>query len=86
MKTRIASLLILIIMLSACTSDNAFDKGKRQLEQQGYSDIKSTGYDWFCCSDKDTFSNGFTAKDSKGNVVEGCICSGILKGVTVRFE
>lgn len=53
---------------------------------QGYTDVESTGYDVFCCSDKDTFSTGFQCKDKQGNTVKGCICSGVLKGITIRFE
>lgn len=77
---------LLLIFCLGCTSNNDFIKGKKQLEQQGYTNIKDTGYEWFCCDDKDTYSSGFTALDKKGNKVEGCICSGVLKGVTIRFK
>ena len=40
----------------------------------------------FCCDEKDTFSTGFEATDKNGNKVEGCFCSSVLKGVTVRFD
>jgi hypothetical protein len=78
--------ITLVLLLTSCTSDSDFNKGKKQLEQQGYTDVKNTGYDWFCCDDKDTFSTGFKAKDSNGMTVKGCICSGVLKGITIRFE
>jgi len=78
--------VILCVSCASCTSSNDFGKGKKQLEQQGYTNVKDTGYSWFCCDDKDTFSTGFTALDKEGNEVKGCICSGVLKGVTVRFE
>lgn len=77
---------LLIIGLSSCTSSNDFEKGKKQLQQQGYTNIVETGYNMFCCSDEDSFSTGFKAKDKDGNKVEGCFCSGLLKGVTVRFD
>lgn len=78
---------ILILFCLSCTSENDFEKAKRQLEMQGYTDIKNTGYNFFCCdSETDNFSTGFEAKDKQGNVVQGCICSGILKGITVRFQ
>ena len=79
-------LFALVILFAACSSDNDFDKGKRQLESQGYTDIKNTGWNAFCCGEDDSFSTRFTAKDSKGNKVEGCFCSSVLKGVTVRFD
>ena len=78
--------LCVVILCTSCTSSSDFEKGKKQLENQGYTNVKDTGYNWFCCSDKDTFSTGFTALDKKGNKVKGCICSGVLKGVTIRFE
>ncbi len=83
---KLLTLAIVASLLSSCTNSDDFLKGKKQLEQQGYSDIKDTGHNFFCCDEKDTFSSGFTCKDKLGNTVKGCICSGILKGVTIRFE
>lgn len=82
---KIAILLIAMTMFS-CTSSNDFEKGKSQLEQQGYTDVENTGYNAFCCDNKDNYSTGFKAKNSKGETVEGCFCSGVLKGVTIRFD
>lgn len=79
-------LLVLSFAFLGCTSSNDFDKGKRQLEMQGYTDVQKTGYNAFCCSDKDSFSTGFKCKDKAGSTVKGCICSGVLKGITIRFE
>lgn len=81
-------LLVLIstIIFDGCTSNDDFLKGKRQLENQGYTDVVDTGYSAFCCGDEDTFSSGFTCKDKDGNIVKGCICSGVMKGITIRFE
>ncbi|MES2592367.1 MAG: hypothetical protein V4608_10810 [Bacteroidota bacterium] len=81
----------IILILSAtlifgCTSDEAFRTGKRQLEQQGYSNVRNTGYASFCCSGEDTFSTGFSCTDNKGFTVNGCFCSKYGKGVTIRFE
>lgn len=78
--------LIISVSLYSCTSNSDFEKGKAQLENMGYTDVEDTGYEFFCCDEKDTFSSGFTAVDKKGDVVSGCICSGITKGVTVRFQ
>lgn len=82
-KTIIA---VSILALSSCTSDSDFDKGRSQLEQMGYTDVKNTGYSLFCCSEKDQFSTGFSAKNKKGETVEGCFCSSIVKGITIRFK
>jgi len=74
------------LVLVSCTSTNDFNKGKEQLEQQGYTDVEYTGHQWFCCDEKDTYSTGFRCKNSKGLIVEGCFCSTVLKGVTIRFQ
>lgn len=84
--TLAAILMLAAVYLSGCSSKNDFSKGKEQLEQQGYTEIVNTGHKWFCCDEKDTYSTGFKCKDKSGKVVEGCFCSTVLKGVTVRFK
>jgi hypothetical protein len=78
--------LAVSLAMTGCTSDNDFEKGKKQLENMGYTDVENTGYNAFCCSDSDNFSTGFKAKDKEGNIVRGCFCSSLLKGITIRFE
>jgi hypothetical protein len=82
----IAVCALVAVVLFGCTSLSDFDKGKKQLEQQGYTDVKNTDYNFFCCDVKDAFSTGFECKDKNGNIVKGCFCSNVLKGVTIRFE
>lgn len=79
-------LIILVFLQFSCSSDSDFKKGKKVLKQQGYKNIINTGYKIFCCSQDDTFSTGFEAVDKQGNTVEGCICSSIGKGITIRFN
>lgn len=86
MRKIITVLGFILIMATSCTSGNDFDNGKQQLENQGYTNVVNTGYDMFCCSNDDDFSTGFKALDKNGNVVEGCFCSSLLKGVTIRFN
>lgn len=78
--------LLILSLLFGCTSRYDFDTARGLLSVQGFTDIKNTGYSPFCCSNDDSFSTGFTAKDKFGNVVSGCICSGIGKGITIRFN
>ena len=86
MKKIVAILvLVLFVSLSSCTSDKDFEKGKMQLESMGYTEIENTGYSMFCCGEDDTFKTGFKARDKNGQIVNGCFCSGIFKGVTVRY-
>lgn len=79
-------LLTFAFLINSCTSNNDFQKGKKQLENQGYTDVVSTGHKYFCCGRGDNYSTGFKATDKNGEVVKGCICSGIGKGITIRFE
>lgn len=60
-------------------------RAKEILASQGYSNIVMTGYSFFGCSEDDTFANGFTATAPSGATVTGVVCSGILKGSTVRL-
>jgi len=76
----------LILALTGCTNSDDFEKGRLVLENMGYTNIEDTGYSMFGCSDSDDYSSGFTAVDKQGRVVEGVICSGFTKGVTVRFN
>ena len=86
-KILMISLLFMnLVFVQSCTSDNDFNKGKSQLEQQGYTNVENTGHAWFCCDEKDTYSTGFKCKDKSGNTVSDCFCSTVLKGVTIRFR
>ena len=85
-KSIMVAITLLALILTSCTDSSDFLKGKKQLENQGYTDIVSTGYSAFCCGEEDTFSTGFKAKDRNGDEVKGCICSGAFKGITIRFE
>lgn len=77
---------IVLVTVMSCSSDSDFEKGKKQLEMQGYSHVENTGYNAFCCSGDDDFSTGFKAINKNGEDVEGCFCSSIMKGVTIRFD
>lgn len=70
------------------TESETFKKGKLQLKVQGFKNIKEESYPWFCCSEEDNilFSTGFSAETPEGEVVEGCMCGGFFKGVTIRFK
>jgi hypothetical protein len=83
---KIIALILFTFCVIGCTDSADFEKGKMQLQSQGYTEIIDTGYSLFCCGDSDDFSTGFEAKDKNGNLVKGCICSGFLKGITIRFE
>ncbi len=85
-KLTLVASIFLISIFSSCSSTNDFNKGKEQLEQQGYTDVEDIGHVFFCCGSDDSFSTGFECKNKQGKTVKGCFCSGAGKGVTIRFE
>lgn len=80
--------LVVTVVLTAvsCTSSSDFEKAKKHLEAQGYTHIQKTGYKLWCCSENDAFKTGFRAVSAAGDTVEGCACSSLVKGVTIRFK
>lgn len=66
---------------AACTDAPGAEKA---LQAAGYRDVQLTGYQMFGCGEKDTFRTGFTAIGPTGVRVNGAVCSGWLKGSTIR--
>lgn len=58
---------------------------ERQLSMLGFTEIKTTGYDFLACSESDSFSTGFEAISPTGEKVSGVYCSGFFKAGTLRF-
>lgn len=75
-------IVIFSIFPAACTKP---DETIRVLRDQGYTEIKITGYRPFM-SDEDTFSTGFEAKSPNGRKVTGAVTSGAFKGNTIRLD
>ena len=75
--------LCVIQSLCACTRPDA---AKDLLTSQGYKDVTTTGYSFFACSQDDSFATGFKATSPTGQHVSGTVCSGLMKGSTVRFD
>lgn len=76
-------ILIAALFLAGCTSS---DKAVRAVEAMGMTEVTTTGYRVFGCSEDDNFHTGFEATNAKGQRVTGVVCSGILKGATVRLD
>lgn len=82
--TKKASLIILACFaISGCTSEGS---AKNALEGAGYRSIRMTGYRVFGCSKSDDFHTGFDAIGPTGKHVTGVVCSGWLKGSTIRTD
>jgi hypothetical protein len=84
MKHRlIAAILIVLLFSAGCTDEKG---ARRVLQQNGYTNITITGYRPFMGSEDDQYSTGFTAISPSGQRVSGSVCSGVLKGSTIRFD
>lgn len=73
----------LLLTLGACSDAPT---AVRAVENSGMTEARTTGYRFFGCDEKDTFHTGFVARNTKGQEVTGVVCSGWLKGATVRFD
>jgi hypothetical protein len=82
--TTIAVFVVLIaaaIFLGACSDAPS---ARRALQQQGYTNITTTGYALFGCGKDDSYSTGFEATTPAGYRVSGVVCSSWSKGSTIR--
>lgn len=71
-------------LLIACTDPQ---NATRILADQGYTNIRMTGYAWLSCSNDDTYHSGFVATSPAGKDVRGTVCAGgFFKNSTIRFE
>lgn len=78
----IIALVVLGPLLVACTDET---RARQVLDEQGFEDVRFTGYVWAACSDDDATHTGFVAKNAKGKQVSGVVCCGWLKSCTVRW-
>lgn len=74
------------LVMMVCVGCADPDASRIALEGAGYSQIQMTGYELFGCSKDDLFHDGFTARGMNGKQVEGVVCSGLLKGATIRIS
>lgn len=80
----IAATVAALVISTGCTV--SADKSVEVLSEAGYTDIELGGFTIFGCSDTDDFSRTFTATGLNGSQVEGVLCAGWLKGVTIRLR
>ena len=79
--------LLLVICLCTLAACDDLKAAQKALSNMGFVDIKTTGYTMFGCGKDDDFHTGFTATNPiTGLRVTGVVCSGWLKGATVRFD
>jgi len=90
----VVAVIVIVIMLTISSSAGVFGSDEkmqgnaiRVLQNQGLTNIKITSsFDLFCCGNDDLLKYSFTATGIKGNSVEGCVCGGYFKGLTVRYK
>lgn len=59
----------------------------RALQEDNLTPVQVGGFAWLSCSRDDWYSTKFTAKNERGDIVRGVVCSGLLwKSTTVRFN
>lgn len=80
---RAVIILIASAVMMGCSDPRAASDA---VDNMGFSDIETTGYRVFGCGDDYSFHTGFRAKNPKGKVVTGVVCSGWLKGSSVKFD
>lgn len=81
MKTLV---LTVAVLFAGCT--NA-PNATKVLEENGFTNVRMTGYAWFACSKDDTYHTGFIATSPNGREVEGTVCEGLVfKNSTIRFN
>lgn len=84
---RLSALLLfglLCFSLIGCTDEKS---AQRVLSDQGYTQINFTGYRIFSCGDDYQFHTGFAAKaPNTGRPVSGTVCSGWLKGNSIKLD
>lgn len=87
MKQFVILLVILIcymlLLPVACTNQKGAVK---VLEDQGYTNIKFTGYRYWICGEDYTFTTGFEANSVIGKPVTGAVCEGFMKGASIKLD
>jgi hypothetical protein len=83
MKSMTALIGVIAVLLSGCSADR--QKVRNVLEADGCTQTEVGGWTLFGCGKEDFFTNTF-ACTKNGRHVNGLVCSGFLKGFTVRYE
>ena len=85
MKSLFSLFVIFFVLCFFVTSCDGGTTSETILEEQGYTNVQITGYNYLACSEDDMYRYGFTATNSNGKNVKGVVCSAPLKGYTIRF-
>lgn len=75
-------LIMSCVLVVGCSSS---DDATRALKTQGFTHIQ-TRVAFFGCDEGDAFKTRFSAKNTKGEIVTGVVCSNQLKGFIIRLD
>jgi hypothetical protein len=78
-------IFIAMVSLALCGCLSEGDS-RRVLEGAGYTQIELGGMAVFGCSKEDKLSREFKAVGQGGKPVDGVLCGGFLKGITIRLR
>ena len=84
--SRTQSICAALFLSAAFTGCIDEDTATRALDGAGYTEIELIGYRLYGCSESDDFATGFKAIGPTGRHVSGVVCSGVLKGATIRLD
>lgn len=85
-KIMLAGTLLATSLLAACSDAPGADRAVRAM---GFTDVTTTGYRFTGCGKDDDQSTGFTARNPRGEMVSGVVCSNwspFGKTSTVRID
>ena len=79
--------IVLLLVLMGCgdywlSPENA----KQFLEQQGYTEVQTTGARNTACGAMGPGAVGFRAKNPNGKIVTGTVCEGFNSGKLIVFD
>lgn len=80
---RIIAIAMFGAIVAGCTDPRAANKA---LDDMGFTDVQMTGYRIFTCGKDYTFHTGFSAKNARGKIITGAVCSSWLGGSAVKFD
>lgn len=84
LPSSLSLLLILLVTLSGCSTDEVVIRSQQAIADQGYTFIIYEGHAWGACGEDDFYSLKYSATSRTGRRVTLAACSGFWKGVTVR--
>ena len=80
------SMIALLVIFSVSKGCSRPDHARKVLEDQGYTEIRITGWRPFMAGEKESYSTGFEAISPSGKEVSGAVTGGLFKGSTIRFD